>query len=109
MNNLAPRSNTTRQSGRPGSAVPNQIDGPLQVERLMALAFFLGLAPRSAEYRQGCQAALDYRILGLRMHLPYPAGCSEADAWFAGTEEGQGIWQRKGEVAAMPAGCVVPS
>jgi len=76
--------------------------GPLQVERLMALAFFPGRAPRSAEYRQGCQAALEYRVIGRRMHAPYPAGCCEADAWFAGAEEGHAIWRRKCEAAAGP-------
>jgi len=74
--------------------------GPLQVERLMALAFFPGRAPRSVEYREGCQAALEYRILVRRMSVPYPAGCCEADAWLAGAEEGHAIWRRKCEATA---------
>ena len=74
--------------------------GSLQVERLMALAFFPGRAPRSVEYREGCQAALEYRILVRRMRAPYPAGCCEADAWFAGAEEGHAIWRRKCDAAA---------
>jgi hypothetical protein len=109
MNNLAPRSNRAPQSGQTGLAAPGQIDGPLQVERLMDLAFFPGRAPRSAEYRQGCQAALEYRILARRMHAPYPAGCSEADAWFAGVEEGHAIWRRKCEAAAGQDSSKVPS
>lgn len=95
MNNLAARNNRALQLARPESAVLSQIDGPLHVERLMALAFFPGRAPRSAEYRQGCQAVLEYRVLNRRMHAPYPAGCCEADAWFAGVEEGHAIWRRK--------------
>lgn len=89
-----------RNTGRTGvpQQIPSasvQIDGPLQVERLMAFAFFPGRAPRSIEYREGCQAALEYRILGRRMHPLYPAGCCEADAWFAGVDEGHAIWRRK--------------
>jgi hypothetical protein len=89
--------------------VPNRIDGPLYVERLMALAFFPGRSRRSAEYRHGCQAALEYRILGRRMHSCYPAGCSEADAWHAGAEEGHAIWRRKCETAAVPDSPMVRS
>lgn len=74
--------------------------GSLQVERLMALAFFPGRAPRSVEYREGCQAALEYRILVRRMRAPYPAGCCEADAWFASAEEGHAIWRRECEATA---------
>lgn len=91
MNQLNSRSSPVRRSG----AAAADSSGPLLVERLMALAFFPGRAPRSAEYREGCQAALEYRILGRRMHSRYPAGCSEADAWFAGAEEGHAIWRHK--------------
>jgi hypothetical protein len=109
MNNLATRSNRSPQPAGPGPTARSQIDGPLHIERLMALAFFPGRAPRSSEYRQGCQAALEYRILGRRMHPPYPAGCSEADAWFAGADEGHAIWRRKCEAAAPQDGSQVPS
>lgn len=74
--------------------------GLFHVERLMALAFFPGRAPRSVEYREGCQAALEYRILARHMRAPYPAGCCEADAWFAGTEEGHAIWRRNFDATA---------
>lgn len=74
--------------------------GLLHVERLMALAFFPGRAPRSVEYREGCRAALEYRILARRMRAPYPTGSCEADAWFAGAEEGHAIWRRKCEATA---------
>ncbi len=75
----------------------------------MDLAFFPGRTPRSAEYREGCQAALEYRILGRRMHSSYSAGCCEADAWFAGAEEGHTIWRRKCEAVAEPHNPKVPS
>jgi hypothetical protein len=109
MDNATARNNGAQCSARPVPGVSNQFDGPLQVERLMDLAFFPGRAPRSAEYRQGCQAALEYRILGRRMHPVYPVGCCEADAWCAGAEEGHAIWRRKCETAAVPNSSMVPS
>lgn len=99
MNNLAPPNNGAPHLARPASEAHIQICGSLQVERLMALAFFPGRSPRSFEYREGCRAALEYRILGRRMCPEYLAGCCEADAWFAGAEEGHAIWRRKCEVA----------
>lgn len=87
------RSTALSVSVVPARAVAPGGSASLQVERLMALAFFPGRAPRSAEYREGCQAALEYRILGRRMPPRYRAGSCEADAWFAGVEEGHSIWQ----------------
>lgn len=78
---------------RPGAASADS-SAPLLVERLIALAFSPGRAPRSAAYLEGCQAALEYRILGRRMRPSYPAGCCEADAWLAGAEESHSIWCR---------------
>lgn len=95
MDNSVARNNGTGYSVRPVPGASNRIDAPLQVERLMHLAFFPGRAPRSVEYRQGCQAALEYRFLGRRMRPDYPTGCCESDAWFAGAEEGHAIWRRK--------------
>ncbi|MDQ2820821.1 MAG: hypothetical protein M3Y65_10555 [Pseudomonadota bacterium] len=109
MNNFAARNIGTPDVPQPVQAASSQIDGSLHVERLMALAFFPGRAPRSAEYRQGCQAALEYRILGRRMPPGYAPGCCEADAWFAGAEEGRAIWRRKCETAAKPTSTKVPS
>lgn len=74
-----------------------------QVDRLMSLTFFPGRAPRSDAYREGCRAALEYRILGRSMGPGYPAGCCEADAWVAGVEEGHAIWRRKHEAANLTA------
>lgn len=67
--------------------------GQLKVDRLLDLAFFPGRAPRSREYREGCAAALEYRILGARMDFPYPISSCQADAWAAGVEEGHAIWR----------------
>ncbi len=49
--------------------------------------------PRSSEYKNGFRAAAFNRLLGpdhalYRQTLPYPIGSVQADAWFAGTEEG---------------------
>lgn len=67
--------------------------GRMRVDRLLDIAFFPGRAPRSPEYRKGCAAALEYRILGVRIEAPYPAGNCQADAWAAGVEEGHSIWR----------------
>lgn len=46
-------------------------------------------SPRSTEYKAGFLAALRYRLGGVRMpRLPYPMGTAQADAWFAGVDEG---------------------
>ena len=47
---------------------------------------------RSAAYREGALAALRYR-LGEAEHLrqPHQLGTAEADAWFAGSDEGNCI------------------
>lgn len=62
-----------------------------EVDRLIALALFPGRAPRSDAHREGCRAALEYRILGRKMPIGYAAGTCEADAWSAGAAEGHSI------------------
>jgi hypothetical protein len=76
------------------------VSGYLKIDRLLDLAFFPGRAPRSVEYREGCAAALEYRILGAPIHCRHAAGSTAADAWYAGVEEGHSIWRAK---AAAPA------
>jgi len=78
-------------SGAPSIA---PVVGGLKVSQLMDQAFFPGRAPRSAAYQEGCRAALEHRIQGRRMYLPYPTGTSEADAWFAGVQEGHCIGRK---------------
>lgn len=84
----------------PHYACDAQSASSLQVDRLMALAFFPSRTPRSAEYRAGCRAALEYRVLGRTMRSEHSAGSCKADAWFAGAEEGHAIWQRHQQIAA---------
>lgn len=83
-------------SSCPGKRPSNllAIDSALQVDRLMELAFFLGRAPRSAPYREGCRAALEHRINGKRMWVGYLAGTSDADAWCAGVDEGYQVCRK---------------
>ena len=73
----------------------------LQIDRLMDLAFFPGRTPRSAEYRAGCRAALNFRIAHRPVPASYAAGTAAADAFFAGVEEGHAIW-RHNQDADMP-------
>lgn len=48
--------------------------------------------PRSAAYRAGVLAALEFRFGEVeRTRLPYPVGSAEADAWFSGTDEGHAL------------------
>lgn len=55
--------------------------------------------PRSEEYKAGVRAALTYRLHGTKIQCPYRTGTSQADAYFAGTEEGHRIWRRAVEKA----------
>lgn len=48
--------------------------------------------PCSQEYRAGVLAALKFRLGEAEdMPLPYTVGTAQADAWFAGTNEGHRI------------------
>lgn len=66
---------------------------PMLVETLMRKAFDLPRTPRSKAYMEGVQWALDFRIRSLRPACPYAVGTAEADAFFAGRDEGYGIWR----------------
>lgn len=65
------------------------------VEQLMDAAFSPGRDPRSEEYMRGCIAALQYRIHGATIRHPYQMGTTQADAYFAGIDEGHAIWRRE--------------
>lgn len=53
-------------------------------------AFKPGRAPRSDAYKQGVMACLRVRVDGLAYEAcPYPEGSAQADAYFAGVEEGR--------------------
>jgi hypothetical protein len=65
----------------------------LSVDQLMQAAFYNGRTPRSAEYKAGTRALLENRIEQKDIVPPYQAGTTEADAYFAGIEEGKSIWR----------------
>jgi hypothetical protein len=71
----------------------------LSVDAIMAERFsgekYPGATPRSEEYKAGVRAALEYHINDAVNFppLPYPAGTPQADAWFAGTDEGHRLWR----------------
>ncbi len=58
--------------------------------------------PRSAEYKAGVLEALKFRLgESGRMHCPHKAGTPQADAWFAGTDEGHRL-ARDGVASWLP-------
>lgn len=65
----------------------------LDAEQLHAAAFAVPRDPRSAEYKAGVRAALDFRINGVRIHRPYPAASAQDDAFDGGLAEGHAIWR----------------
>lgn len=62
-------------------------------DRLFKAAFEIQRNPRSAEYKAGARAVLDYRISGIRISSPHPAGGAQFDAFHAGVTEGHAIWR----------------
>lgn len=63
------------------------------VDELVAQAFSTQRDPRSPEYKAGVRAALNYRLNGKRISLPFRIGSAAADAYFSGTDEGHRIWR----------------
>lgn len=60
------------------------------VERIMAARFNPGATPRSLPYHEGLRAMLAHRLDGMPFAAsPYPVGTPEADAYFAGQDEGR--------------------
>lgn len=66
------------------------------VEQLFEQAFPVGGTrdPRSAPYKEGVRAVLAFRIDGTKIPLPYRLGTAEADAHFAGCDEGHMLWRK---------------
>lgn len=64
------------------------------VDQLFAAAFAVPRDPRSAAYKLGVRAALQFRIEGRRIERPYVVGSAECDAYFAGVQEGHAVWRR---------------
>lgn len=64
------------------------------IDRLMSATFCPGRDPRSAEYKAGARAALAFLIEGVPMRCPFDIGTVQADAFYAGADEGRGVWSR---------------
>jgi hypothetical protein len=62
-------------------------------ERLFSAAFNVPRSPRSAEYKAGARAVLEYRINGTRISCPHPSASAQSDAFHAGCTEGHQIWR----------------
>jgi hypothetical protein len=63
------------------------------VDQLHTAAFDRPRDPRSAEYKAGVRAALEFRIEGAPIARPYPAGTAQDDAFDGGLAEGHAIWR----------------
>ena len=69
-------------------------EGLSLVERLVHAAFSKPRDPRSDAYKLGVSELLTNRVLGVPFRCPYKIGTAEADAFFAGGDEGQMIWRQ---------------
>jgi hypothetical protein len=67
-----------------------------EVDRVVAAAFDRPRNPRSVEYREGVRALLMHRATGGRLLCHFTVGTAQADAFFAGVEEGKALWQAQG-------------
>lgn len=66
----------------------------ITVEKVFARAFDATRSPRSAEYKAGARAVLEYRIDGTALPpRPYAAGTAASDAYYAGVAEGHALWR----------------
>jgi len=50
-------------------------------------------SPRSHEYRNGMLDVLNYRMRGVKIHVPHKEGTAAADAYFAGNVRGHALWR----------------
>lgn len=64
------------------------------VDELMRAAFDVARDPTSPEYKAGARATLEHRIHQRPARCPHNLGTAQADAWFAGVDEGRAIWIR---------------
>ena len=65
------------------------------VNGVVTAAFNGARMDRSVEYLEGVRAALFNHALRRGLRLPYVAGTAQADAFFAGVEEGHTLWRRE--------------
>lgn len=73
--------------------VQRQCDQRALAKKLFEQAFSTARDPRSDEYKAGVKAALMYRAAGVPIKRPYEIGTAEADAFYAGQDEGMLIWR----------------
>lgn len=59
------------------------------VNSLMDWLFLPGRDPRSAAYHAGVRGMLLFKLCHQPLKQPYTVGTAEADAWWAGNEEGR--------------------
>lgn len=64
------------------------------IDRLMSTTFCPGRDPRSDEYKAGARAVLMFLLEGAPMPRPFEMGTAQADAFYAGVDEGRGVWSR---------------
>lgn len=60
-----------------------------RADRLLEDAFPTGRTPRSEEYRAGVLRALLFSLARIPVLCPYDTATAQADAFFAGLEEGK--------------------
>lgn len=63
------------------------------VEEIVRLAFSAPRMPRSEAYVAGVRDHLRARALTRQVLCPFRQGTAEADAWFAGVDEGRALWR----------------
>jgi hypothetical protein len=72
--------------------------------RLFRDAFQKPRDPRSVQYQKGAFECLYARATGTHANCPYRFGSVEADAWYAGNDEGWRIWRNhQADEAAVSA------
>lgn len=67
----------------------------MSVDDVMALAFNRPRDARSDAYKAGVRGALTFRMEHRHVDCPYALGTAEADAYFAGCDEGHHIWRKR--------------
>lgn len=66
-----------------------------RAQQLHHEAFSVGRDQRSDEYKAGALAALQFNCGETRvLQCPHEQGSVQADAWFAGSDEGRAIYKR---------------
>lgn len=79
-----------------GADQPSSVAGQPEsfIDAIMNKTFPQGRDPRSDEYKAGVRAQLARLIEGTPLRYPYRMGTAQADAYFAGMDEGRDVWSR---------------